>query len=206
MKILVIGSSGNMGKRYAAILNALKLEWSGIDLPQKAGELETAIGSATKIIVATPTPTHMEILRRIDKVKKVDVLCEKPVVTNEFDLEATRKLNINLFSVNQYQYLPFIRERNHAAGQTFYNYYNSGKDGIGWDHFQLFALAKGTIEIQTESPVWVCSINGIHCNIADMDRAYLEMVHDFLGGMQWVWGLDIICDVTERIIKQCGKY
>ena len=113
--------------------------------------------------------------------------------------EVVAKERFNLYVVNQYQYLPGIRA-NATKGPSHYDYYNTGKDGKYWDCFQIIALAKDGFHIENKSPVWKCCINGVDCNLSQMDSAYVHMIDDFLGEKRHLWGMDVIEETTRKIL------
>lgn len=216
--ILLIGCDGNMGRRYSAILKYLNYEFTGIDLPGSSVGARDLIKKAKNIIIATPTRTHLPYLGLVESVCRANpirraVLCEKPVVASAEELRILKELNernfFDLYVVNQYQYLPKIRELHggYHGMLTHYNYYNTGKDGLHWDCFQLYALANRDVEVGNNSPLWSCAINGVSCFLSDMDLAYIEMLSDFLTDRKNSWGFDVIEKTTKRILDVlCEPY
>lgn len=210
--VTVIGSQGNMGKRYCAILTALGVEYIGLDIRQSNYDqnVEDAVYRSSKIIVATPTPKHLETIQLIGSIKRsgaikpAHVLCEKPIVTKSDSLRWVRKeqeSGIRVFSVNQYAHHPEYSVFSRTSGRTYYNYFKSGGDGLEWDCFQLFVLAKGSVALNNSSPIWSCRINGHQINISGMDIAYVNMIQDFLGPMRKVWDLDTVEIGTRKVLK-----
>lgn len=205
MRSLVVGAGGNMGRRYSAILKYMGEEFDGVDVFDKKPDYT----EYDKIIIATPTATHVQILSDIANSRsvnspKADVLCEKPVCspgTVGILPEICQAANLNLYCVNQYQYLPQVQKHPKAVGITSYDYWNSGRDGLSWDCFQLFKLASGDIVLRSNSPVWTCYINGVLIDLRDMDSAYVSMLADFLSSKTLLWGMDVIKDVTLKIAK-----
>jgi hypothetical protein len=78
--------------------------------------------------------------------------------------------------VNQYEYV--TGKGNHSIG-SFYNYWNSGKDGQQWDCINIIGLSETPPFLKTKSPIWNCSINGLSLNITSMDHAYIDMIQDW---------------------------
>lgn len=207
MKVLLLGNLGNMGKRYEAILKYLQHEVIGLDVGYTQKLLATALAAVDHVIVATPTPTHCGLIQDICEHKNVrqslHVLCEKPVVKSLVALErvltSTKDARVDLYCVNQYAHLT---ELGFAVGDlSSYDYFNHGKDGLHWDCFQVFALARGPVTIDNKSPIWRCWINGAKMNISSMDRAYVDMVKDFLGEKKCVWREDVIKRVTKQLLE-----
>lgn len=211
--VLVVGHEGNMGKRYCAVLRQLGVEHTGIDVrsPNYQDIAEDAICGADKIIVATPTPRHLETIQAIGKIRlkkampTAHVLCEKPLVTRLDEFIYLRKEQslgiLKLFCVNQYAHHPQYDIFSRSTGRTYYNYFKHGDDGLVWDCFQLFVLAKGNVGLNNQSPVWTCRINGTTVSISGMDTAYVKMVEDFVGPMRRVWDLDTAEVGTKRVLK-----
>lgn len=203
---LIIGSNGNMGSRYRAILNYLDVPFWGYDINDANGDtLENLVPYTAKIIVATPTKTHFDVLRQIHWIRsgvlapnKLDVLCEKPVTKSLDELAEIKKFKFNTYCVNQYNYLP---RPEFMAGETYYNYFKSGQDGLAWDCFPLFVLAKENVGLDNSSPIWHCGINGFGISIQHMDWAYMEMINDFLGPMEEVWNLDVVEAGMKKVLQ-----
>lgn len=201
MKVAVFGAAGNMGRRYSAILKHLGHE----AIPVEIGDdcLAAATG-AEKVIVATPTNTHLDVLRAINGHGgpfAIDVLCEKPVVTTAADLAEVLSLKwVNINCVNQYNFLPDRGEQANAL--SYYNYYNHGKDGLLWDCFQIIGLAKDRIVLAEDSPVWKCVINGVSLCPDQMDQAYVDMIDDFLIGQMATWHSEHIARITNKILNR----
>jgi hypothetical protein len=131
------------------------------------------------------------------------VLCEKPVITDPDKLKRVEFFcnqgNINLYVVNQYAHLEEYGAFKDKEAGTSYDFYNSGRDSLKWDCFQLFGLANGAIELRFDSWSWVCYINGIRINISNMDKAYMSMVEDFLGPKNRMWGMEKIKEITRKV-------
>lgn len=203
MKVLLVGALGNMGRRYTAILNALGHNVVPIDENEGFScENSGDTLGATHAIVATPTDTHVGAVRDVERYTDVaHILCEKPICKKVGTLECLFKEFPNLYSVNQYAHLAEAPQFMFRTGyDSRYNYYNSGKDGLAWDCFQIFALANGPVTVSNTSPIWNCVINGIWIDQRNMDMAYVRMIEDFLGPKKNVWGRDIVMRTTERIL------
>lgn len=178
MSILIIGSEGSMGKRYQAILKYLNRDVICVD---KDCPEECLLGYAFRssgIIIATPTDTHTEIIRKMIPFKK-PLLCEKPVTK---DIRELRDLKFELKAdqvpfrmMYQYQKL----DDPGARGVSFYDYFRHGNDGLIWDCLQIIGLARGDVNLADESPIWDCSLNGQPLMVASMDVAYVSSVKDW---------------------------
>lgn len=177
MTTLIIGNKGNMGRRYAAICHSIGEPVVGIDLNEAypTPELE----KIDRIIIATPTHTHLRILRTLLHFKK-PILCEKPITTDMGALEEflrhAEESKMQLSMVSQYDYF----EHGNEHAETSYNYFKSGTDGLAWDCINIIWHARGKIRLSDTSPFWNCFINGRTLPIEMMDDAYFEMIEEWL--------------------------
>lgn len=174
--VCVIGYSGNMGKRYTSILDHLNIKWRGYD---HITGWPTPSPEFSSYLIATPTNTHHDLIRHLIYCEK-PIICEKPVSKNLSELEKLlydcEKLGTKLQMVSQYDFLVNPT----SSGPTIYDYYKHGTDGIYWDCINIIYHAKSSILIQEKSPVWTCIINGHQLSIADMDKAYIAMIKEWL--------------------------
>lgn len=173
MSTLIIGANGSMGRRYQAILRYLKKPFLCCDV---GDSIDGKFNIADSFIVATPTDTHWTILDQLAHYGK-PVLCEKPVVKSLEDLKSIIYLYDKitpLKMVMQYRHLDPGR-----MGESFYNYYNHGKDGLYWDTMQIIGLARGEVKVAEDSPIWTCDLNGKSLSIGYMDYAYISMIQDW---------------------------
>lgn len=201
MSTLIIGSEGSMGKRYQAILDHLGHSWMGLD------EKDTNIWDvfppeyyheATSFIIATPTDTHAEIILDLLPYRK-PILCEKPI-TKDADLlphlrDAIERSKTPFQMMLQYKYLlPKL-----ARGESHYDYFRHGNDGLHWDCLQIIGLAKGEVTLREKSPVWDCVINGHRIHPGQMDQAYVTAVEAFLHGHPQ--DLGEIVDMHHKVLE-----
>ena len=181
MSVLLVGSEGSMGKRYQAILKYLnvpfwRVEKDWTDLSIKCAPL------VEKIIVATPTDTHVSVIKDLLPYRK-PILCEKPITKNIDQLRnllgACDQYGVKLRMMFQYGQLV-----NNDASElrSYYDYFRHGNDGLIWDCMQIIALANGDVTLSENSPVWKCSINGVALVASNMDRAYVDEVREFILG------------------------
>lgn len=184
-----------MGGRYASILRYLGEDFEGIDkgdaIPNK---------KYTGILVASSTDSHAEIIETFHPLG-LPILCEKPITKNRDELSRILRKGPNLCMVNQYAYM---LHTSHIKGPTFYDYWNSGKDGPGWDCINIIGLAKDRAQISNKSPIWKCQINGHELNIKHMDYAYCRMIEDWL--RKPAPTLDYIDRAHERVFQEQYYY
>ena len=183
--IALIGSEGSMGKRYQAVLAYLKIPFVALDKTKdKEKDIDKAAKDSDKILLATPTDTHVELLRKYLPLKK-PILCEKPVTK---DLEALIDLHAECARNGwSYQMVMQYKEIEELPLKTpgrwsYYNYYRHGNDGLTWDCMQIVGLAQGPVWLKEESPIWECTINGKSLNISEMDKAYVSMIRKWSAG------------------------
>lgn len=203
MNILLIGSRGNMGSRYAAILNHFGLHFDGVDI----NDFINVNKHYDRIIIATPTDTHIEMLRYCKThFKKTPILCEKPISTyiheiKDFDFK-------DVYMVNNYVFMLQMNPiRVSTDPITHYDYFKTGSDGLAWDCIQIINLAEGKITLGCTSPKWQPIINGLQLTPNMIDQSYLEMVWDFTHGMRYQWGEDEIKQAHQKVMEyqQCQK-
>lgn len=182
--IALIGSEGSMGKRYQAVLTHLREPFTALDkIKDKEDHIEASVRSADKILLASPTDTHVALLRKYLPLKK-PILCEKPVCR---DLDELIELHAEC-SRNGWRYQMVMQYREldipfkTPDRWSYYNYFRHGNDGLAWDCTQTIALANGPVSLKEDSPIWECAINGQILSIKDMDRAYVEHTRKFING------------------------
>lgn len=174
--ICIVGN-GNMGRRYAAICESEHIKYVIVDK-------QDTLPVVDKYIICTPTNTHAEVLCHvaISNKRPVAILVEKPIDSSFSKglcaVEAAESLGHKVYMVNNYAY--YSEGIVAGTGDTHYDYYNSGKDGIAPDCIQLIHLAKsGVGYLKTEAPVWDCMINGMKLNRELIDLCYVKMIKDF---------------------------
>lgn len=213
MNVVLFGANGNMGSRYRAILNQQKHHIIPLEIGYSHDDIRRALNASKKIIIATPTNSHYDNLldisiARLPSMPEIDILCEKPVTMKLDELKKIEFMSLqkgmNIYSVNQYSYLPESDKFFNPSqkGPTSYNYFKTGPDGLPWDCYQLYQLARDEEPIVlNKSPKWLCQINGVPINIRNMDQAYIDMISDFLDNKSKCSGLDKIIQVTTRLLN-----
>lgn len=200
--ILLIGSEGSMGKRYQAILKYLNISFIKCDKESSLEKIAELAIDCDKIIVATPTDTHFEILKYLIPLDK-NILCEKPISKSSKEVEKLIKLvegsSSRLNMVFQYGELV-----HNSEGESLYDYYKTGNDGLIWDCFQIIALSNYFPVIRNKSPIWTCKINGLNLNISDMDRAYISFLKTWLNNglnQNLMWILETHKKVENHVLS-----
>lgn len=194
--VFIVGRLGNMGRRYEAILKTMGISVHGIDSEFEVPKI--SLNDVDGFIIASPTKLHT---RHVDKYLSFGkpVLCEKPICFSSDEISQINQICgmklKNLRMVNQYAYLVDDSER----GETIYDYYNTGKDGLAWDCINIIGLSTGKVTIDNKSPVWFCQINGEKLAIADMDKAYVAMIKDWVNCPRENW--EYIVDAHRKVEK-----
>lgn len=199
LKVGLLGSNGSMGRRYKAILNFLGVSFVEYDpsLTRGKGDLTRFMSvPCTHYIIATPTDTHEEVAAALMQTEGRNLLIEKPVCTSSEDvrslLEQAKDTSTTITVMMQYKYIDRSELQN-APTISYYNFYNTGKDGLLWDCFQVIAFDKtGVIKLYNDSPMWSCSINGYQLYQSSVDKAYVTFVRNWLAGNEVQSPEDII--------------
>lgn len=200
MKIAIIGSSGNIGSRYAAILKYLEHEVLEIEYNTPKEAIVEILNIAEKAIVCTQTPYHIRWCRRLVKYK-IPFLCEKPVSTNLQSVKnlnsACRKIRLDARMVSNWKFV--LGDMRADSHNVYYNFYNTGKDGTEWDLIQLLYLAN-TIEFHTDSIEFSATIDGNHVSLDDIARSYILMLKAWITQPELLWNLDDAEAATEKVL------
>lgn len=209
MSVLLIGARGKMGTRYRHIFDSLNITHHDLDLGFEKEDLGRLLTMNSKVVITTPTDKHFEtvmtLCERKEGNKKIDLLIEKPVcksleMVEQLNEECQSK-NITPYVVNQYNHYNKSLLFSHSSGPSFYDYYNTGSDGLKWDCFQIIALAKDRPELFNKSPVWTCQINGYPLEFGEMDWAYYRMMASFNGQKQGLWGPKEMIRATKKVLE-----
>lgn len=204
MKVLVIGSQGNMGRRYVAILKRFGHEVIERDIVDKTHPYLN-YKEIDKAIVATPTGTHFDICRYL-AINKVDYLCEKPVSKDPGEIKELINLN-KKFGVDG-RWVCNWAFTSHAtrfeigkSSYISYNYYNTGKDGLKWDCIQLAYLDVNYPTIFTDSPIFKAEISGYDITLRDIERSYIAMIGTWFQHPKFLWDMEDALKATNKVLK-----
>lgn len=174
-----------MGKRYQAILKFLEQKFVCFDLEHDRLEVLKYCVGVNGVILCTPTDTHAQWLNDLITIRCKKILCEKPIVKDPYELfeiyERAKEYEIDIKMMMQYIY-PNLKGVGGASGEgeSYYDYFRHGSDGIFWDCLQIIGLARGEVKLYESSPIWRCVINGAPLKIGQMDRAYIWFVGQWL--------------------------
>ena len=175
-RIALIGANGNMGKRYARIMDWCNIPYYSFDL-HNMDQLPEKIAKCESIILATPTDGHFEMLVHLKKYN-LPILCEKPITKDLDQLYKLLNSDIKLKMVNQYKYMLAEKIKDEMA-ESWYDYFKSGGDGIYWDCINIIGLARNFPTLSNESPIWRCRINNQDFNLSEIDYSYISMIQDW---------------------------
>lgn len=200
MKVLLMGALGSMGSRYCAILKHLGVDYSIYDV-QLRMSLESAAQGCDRVLIATPTQAHTFSIRDAIRVLPgKPILCEKPITKDMVELSkliaecAEAKSDLRVVFQYKRAYLDDF-----GSGPTHYNFYRHGGDGLYWDCIQIIGLARGLVTLREDSPIWDCVINGTRLSIADMDRAYVAYLADWLHNPELCVGVKDILSIHKKV-------
>lgn len=202
MNVLVIGASGNMGRRYCSILQYLRQTPIKVDI----GDNCFGCQEYTHAIIATPTDTHFEICKKLAELDKT-YLCEKPLSKNPDEIKELIAIEGRTkskgYMVNNWSFATGFVGAFFGINKdmVYYNNWNTGKDGVLWDCIQLIYLAKDfNIQICTGSPVFRAFCGDNNVSLTDIDKSYISMIDNFLSSKKYLWGLQDALAATEKVI------
>ena len=201
MRILVIGSRGNMGRRYCAII-----KWLGYEVIEKDIGVNEASNvfdlSFDKAIIATPTNLHMEYCIDIG-IRDRPFLCEKPVSKLLSDMKLLKTYSSG-YMVNNWLYAC----EHHRINNIEYNFYNTGKDGILWDLIQPIYIARNSVTINPAHPIFEVWADNQRITLDAICESYVDMVSDFVEGVyENLWTMEDAYKATEKVLTWKGiKY
>jgi hypothetical protein len=169
--ITLVGYKGNMGRRYASILDYLGITWYGVDINDKKDPHPLSEG----IIIATPTESHPSCIAQWSRFN-LPILCEKPVCRTKDQLDYLLKtVAAPLQMINQYKFYSNYQEIDKGES-TQVNYYNTGTDGLVWDCINLIGLAKEDVHLYNTSPIWKIMLNGTFLDKRFIDNVYIDNI------------------------------
>lgn len=190
-----------MGKRYTAILNYLGVEHIGID---EGDDFYPPRQTYDKAIICTPTESHYRNCYDMAILDK-DFLCEKPVSKDLDEVSGLVKYckhkKVTGSMVCNWQWALGFDKLNPNSNTIFYDNYNTGKDGIGWDCIQLIYLDKKFPAIKNQSPYFSASINSISSNLKMIEHSYIFMIDKWLKGSKDIWTMEDAYKATEKVIE-----
>lgn len=180
MKVMIVGADGSMGKRYQAIFNHLEISTICVDKHTSTKDLFDGAEKAQAVVLATPTDLHAHCLDVFSQYQ-VPILCEKPLAKSIEELNfirdvIVRERKVNLTMTMQYEMLV----QPGARGNSWYDYFRHGNDGLGWDCLQIIGLAKSKFLLEEKSPIWKCGLNGQPLSLSDMDLAYVRFIQRWI--------------------------
>ena len=148
MGITIIGAEGSMGRRYSAIVKYLGHKFRAIELDDQIPE------KCDRVIIATPTVTHHHIVTECIRSGANHILVEKPLFQdlNEYDFKPEFPCDIRM--VCNYAFI----DATYSVFEppTYYDNYYAGKEEPWSNFIQLAGLARGSLVVKEDSPLWKC--------------------------------------------------
>lgn len=198
-RVLLLGAAGSIGSRYAAILKGIRgVEYTPMDPLLEDPPHEDVYQFATHAIIATPTNTHIPLVKKCMEYF-LPILCEKPLSK---DVELCREVEEydRGFVVNNYQYV--VHTITHDRPSITYDYYRTGRDGLKWDACQLYYLDPAAL-VRTRSPIWTMTVNEVRISYRLLEESYVWMIKDFLANRRdRLWTFLDGRKMTERVLKR----
>jgi hypothetical protein len=205
MRVLVIGSKGSMGSRYAAIVRYLHHDLIEYDTAIPGCTYPTK-GDYDAAIIATPITEHVYYCK-MGVADGKPVLCEKPITTSP---DALREIigfcnshpTGSLYMVNNWAFVGRYREPMSEKYITI-NTYNTGRDGAH-DLIQPLYLVDDVedLTVVKQSPFLDIEIGGEKYGRDDFDKSYVDMVEAFLDGETGkMWNVYECVEAHERVVE-----
>jgi len=169
--VTIVGCNGSMGRRYSAILKYLNIPFDGIDIKDAFKRTGTK-----RAIICTPTRSHTVVVENLMEAGYDNFLIEKPMFDREEDYNWALA-NSHLCKMQMVCNYKFI---NGVGGHTYYNYYDSGKEELWCNLFQLIGLAESEFEFRDNHPVWSCVLNGRILMLDDVHSSYITMIEAWM--------------------------
>lgn len=193
--IALIGGKGSIGRRYQAVLNYLDQPFRIIDL----GDPKENLKGCTKAIIASTTSTHEDWCWEAF-YQEIPFLCEKPLSKSKSAIQSMMSRGVTGYVVNNWQFVATNFD-NKMPSRLFYDFYNTGKDGLLWDVCQLILLsdlAECELQVMTDSYFWHAEWGEKTIPYEAIEQSYMQMVRAFLNGeTHRLWGLNKAYRMTE---------
>lgn len=216
MRVMIIGSCGNIGSRYAAIVRYLGHEVVPYDIKLKLPGLPQEYDCC---IIATPISDHTGYLKKMI-LDGTPVLCEKPISNRIEDVQnivrvicqlqgpaETRTRTVHAFMVNNWAFVGGECRPPMSEGRIVINTYNTGPDG-DWDLIQPLYLVEDidNFELCKKHPGLYVEISGHVYGRDDFDESYVDMVKCFLDRDYGnLWPVEYILEAHDRVRRYSQK-
>jgi hypothetical protein len=195
-KVAVIGGKGNMGRRYAKILERY-CDCDVLVVDTDTHETTADMQSCDGIIISVPTEVHVRTIYKNLMYGK-PILCEKPITKNILKLQTLLSIEgLDLSMINQYEFL----DDKTSEGHTSYNYFKTGNDSLLWDCINIMGVARSSYDIRNDSLIWTCRLNGKQISLSDMDLAYIDNIKGWVNGWR---NKDYILGAHLKVAKVVG--
>ena len=198
MDVLVLGSKGSTGKRYASILKSMGHTVCECDIG------DSVPADVKKAVIATPTGLHVQHIEELVDMGYNKILCEKPISYIPAEIESLKSLPAEINMVNNWCYSGAIC---FAPGMNsiYYDNKHSGNEETLWNCIQLVYLAgDNTLTITEDSEKMLCQFNFQWISFDNIEWSYKTMLEMWLNGSKTMWTLDDAKKATEKVIRRIG--
>jgi hypothetical protein len=203
-KVLIVGNSGSIGRRYHAILEWLGVSVVGFDELSLKGVLNEKVDG---IVIASPTYTHGKYLQEF-KDRGIPILCEKPMSGKVEELESlffdASRENISMVD----NWVHMIGNHNTDNCLVFSNF-TAGKERTAYNLAQPIYLCRdGVLKVELDQPM--CRIDDLWSGKSytshDVDFSYIRMLTMWLRDGKTHWnisdGVSMLAAMNEWEAKQ----
>jgi len=182
-----------MGRRYDQILQKMGVSFRSAD-----AEFDGDVDGITKVIIATPTATHRHYIEFFNE-RKIEILCEKPVVKSVDEICALEKLvRVPFRWVCNWRFV--YPSGIYYSDTCAIDYHNSrtGDDGLAWDCIQLIYLANNFhIKLDNKADSFRCTIDDFQVSLEDIEVSYERMIGYWISKPIMLW------DMTDAVLATC---
>lgn len=195
-KVLIIGSKGNIGRRYVSIMQTYNIDGYEYDIINIKESVHDLIDKSTHVLIATPPESHVHYIN-LALSKGKYVLCEKPISYNLDDIKYLHnhpnkdKLNMVCNWIFLPQYDIILQPNSYTIE---YNWFYYGKNA--WDLIQPLYLSH-TFTYHSY-PLFSVKVDNEMFTQQDFNYSYLKMIKAWLGKRELLWGID---DIEKSHIK-----
>lgn len=195
--VAIYGAKGSIGKRWVAIFKYLNCNVVEIDCDSSTIAKKVA-HVCDYAVIATPTNTHISMLKHCLKYDYNRILCEKPLSqldrTKDFKI---LKDNPKIVVVNNWQYVFDDEELKIGKHNIEYNYFNCGKEDVYCNCFQPLAFAQD-IMISNNLPVFSCLIDNKTVTQAMFDESYIILAKKFISNKKCGFNYEEYCKASSN--------
>lgn len=193
-RVLLVGSSGAIGRRYKAILNYLNVDV--LECDPESGTGDNIFNKTDGVLVASPTTTHRSILEYVLK-HDVPVLCEKPLCASlEECYHAIHLPNAKrrLYMVDNWVHMLGGFRKNYVI--KYRNWY-MGKESFAFNMAQpIYLTSLGKLQVNKNYPMFEAHVDDKIYTAYEIEKSYVEMIEKWISTGKSHFG------VTEAVEMQ----